>query len=218
MHQEIEYKNTAKPGPVVIVLPDQIKSTNATFTQKLTANNIADYAEIELSMANFKVLERADIGPLLDELSLAVNLGNVNTARKIFQKGRLKTTKWVIKFDVLKAEQVAKAERGFDLTPIAAMTAALVGGQEGEAIKAGGSSVHQEDTAGVWVIGLRYKILDANTTEQVATGYREQKIELGSISSGFLGLKRAKQTSFTLDSMVQRLVQQAVAEIDSKHK
>jgi hypothetical protein len=27
----------------------------------------------------------------------------------------------------------------------------------------------------VWLIGMRYKIVDANTTEQVAQGYKELK-------------------------------------------
>jgi len=30
----------------------------------------------------------------------------------------------------------------------------------------------------VWLIGMRYKIMDANTTEQVAQGYKELKMEV----------------------------------------
>ena len=29
------------------------------------------------------------------------------------------------------------------------------------------------------MIGMRFKIMDANTTEQVATGYTEEKMEVG---------------------------------------
>ena len=32
----------------------------------------------------------------------------------MWKKGKLKTTKWVVKFDVLKAENVAQAQSGFD--------------------------------------------------------------------------------------------------------
>ena len=67
MYKPVEYKNVAKKGPMVVVIPGEIKSSNASFTQKFGPNNIADYAELELGKANFKVLERADLGPLLNE-------------------------------------------------------------------------------------------------------------------------------------------------------
>ena len=50
MYQPVEYANKNKKGPALIVIPGEVKSNNATFTQKFTANNIADYAELELSM------------------------------------------------------------------------------------------------------------------------------------------------------------------------
>ena len=75
-YKEVEYKNVAKKGPALIVIPGEIKSNNATFTQRILPNNIADFGELELSQANFTVLERADLGNLLGEISLAYNLGN----------------------------------------------------------------------------------------------------------------------------------------------
>ena len=48
VYKPIEYSNAGKAGPPLIVIPGEIKSTNATFTQKIGANNIADFAEIEL--------------------------------------------------------------------------------------------------------------------------------------------------------------------------
>ena len=68
LYQPVTYTNANKPGPQIIVLPGEIKSNNATFLQKFTANNIADFGEIELSNANFQVLERSNLGPLLNEL------------------------------------------------------------------------------------------------------------------------------------------------------
>jgi hypothetical protein len=65
---------------------------------------------------------------------------------------------------------------------------------------------------------MRYKILDANTTEQVATGYTEEKMEVGAKSSSVLGVSSGAQGGLTLDGMVQRLVQKLVWEIDSRHK
>ena len=57
IYQPVVYTNAAKKGPALIVLPGEIKSTNATFLQKFTPNNIADFGEVELSAANFQVLE-----------------------------------------------------------------------------------------------------------------------------------------------------------------
>src|ERR1043166_4768086 len=51
-YRPVEYTNGNKKGPAVIVLPGDIKSNNATFLQKFTPNNIADFGEVELSAAN----------------------------------------------------------------------------------------------------------------------------------------------------------------------
>jgi hypothetical protein len=79
-------------------------------------------------------------------------------------------------------------------------------------------SVHSDESTSVWVIGMRYKIINAETTEQVATGYTEEKMEIGATSSGALGVHQSQQGGVSLDTMVQRLVQKSVWEIDSKYK
>src|SRR6202158_4676700 len=114
LYQSVEYVNKNKRGPALVVIPGEIKSNNATFLQKFTANNIADFGEVELSSANFQVLERSNLGPLLKEFELAYNLGDPDQARKYLRMGKLKTTKYVVKFDILKTEQVAGAQQGFD--------------------------------------------------------------------------------------------------------
>ena len=73
-------------------------------------------------------------------------------------------------------------------------------------------------SAGVWVIGMRYKILDATTTEQVAQGYTEEKMEIGAKSTSVGGISSAAAGGVSLDTMVQRLVQKSVWDIDFKHK
>ena len=134
LYKPVEYSNAGKAGPPLIVIPGEIKSNNATFTQKFGTNNIADFAEIELSKANFPVLERTNLGPLLNEFTLAYNLGDPDAARKMLGRGKLKTTKWVVKFDILKTEQVASAQKGFDGATVGRMigifggTGAAVGG------------------------------------------------------------------------------------------
>jgi hypothetical protein len=218
MYKEIQYANANKKGPMLVVIPGEIKSNNATFTQKFGSNNIADFAELELGKANFGILERSNLGNLLQEFQLAYTLGDPQQARKYLQKGKLKTTKWVIKFDVLKAEQVAQASEGFDGRAAGQLLSIFGGGRGGAAAGTVVGSVQTGESTGVWIIGMRYKLLDANTTEQVATGYTEEKMEVGAKGSSVLGVSSSTQGGLTLDGMVQRLVQKLVWEIDSKHK
>src|SRR5215831_490597 len=135
LYQAVTYTNANKRGPALIVLPGEIKSNNATFLQKFTPNNIADFGEVELSAANFKVLERSNLGPVLNEFTLAYNLGDPQAARKILGMGKLKSTKYVIKFDILKTEQVAAAQQGFDGRALGQMAGLLgvFGGSRGAA-------------------------------------------------------------------------------------
>ncbi|OHC70025.1 MAG: hypothetical protein A2045_13330 [Rhodocyclales bacterium GWA2_65_20] len=218
LYKPVVYANAAFQGPVLVVLPGDIKSSNATFTQKFGPNNIADYAELELTRANFRVLERSDLGPILKEVQLAYGLGDPAEAAKVFKRGKFKTTKWMVKFDVLKAEPVAQAQKGFDGNAVGQLAGIFIGGQGGQAAQVVGGSVKTEESAGVWIVGLRYKILDANTTEQVAAGYVEDKMELGSKATSVLGVSEGASGGLTLDSLVQRLVQSCVAEIDSRYK
>lgn len=215
MYQPIEYANAQVQGPVLVVLPGNIKSNNATFAQKVTVNNIADYGEMELGQANFRVLERSLLGPLLDEVTLAANMGDAASLQK-FKKGKFKTTKWFVKFDILKAEQVAEVNQGFDGNAIGSIFGSLVGGTSGAVGNTAISSVKTGESAGVWIVGLRYKVIDASTSEQVTTGYFEDKMELGKKGTSILGVSGSQSGGITLDSMVQRLVQKAVADLDRK--
>jgi hypothetical protein len=225
IYQAVEYTNRNKKGPAVIVIPGEIKSNNATFLQKFTANNIADFGEIELSSANFQVLERSNLGPLLKEVELAYNLGDPNEARKVMRIGKLKTTKYVVKFDILKTEQVAAAQQGFNGNAIGnvigilgAFSGSRGGAEAGALGQATVGSVHQGEATSVWVIGMRYKIINAETTEQVATGYTEEKMEIGAKAQSVMGVSNSQQGGVSLDTMVQRLVQKSVWDIDSKYK
>lgn len=218
MYKAVEYSNARKRGPALIVIPGEIKSNNASFTQKFGPNNIADFGELELSNANFPVLERTNLGPLLNEFTLAYNLGDPDAARKMLGRGKLKTTKWVVKFDILKAEQVAAAQKGFDGGAVGSLIGIFAGGRGGAAASTVAGSVDTADTTGVWIIGMRYKILNAETTEQVGQGYAEEKMEVGTTRTSVLGVSSAEQGGVTLDTMVQRLVQKTVWEIDNRYK
>ena len=225
LYAPVEYTNVNKKGPALIVIPGEIKSNNATFLQKFTANNIADFGELELSNANFQVLERSNLGPIEKEFELAYNLGDPDAARKFLRMGKLKTTKYIVKFDILKTEQVAAAQQGFNGAAIGQMATMLGvfsgsrgGAQAGTAAGAGVGSVQTSESSGVWIIGMRYKIINAETTEQLAQGYTEEKMEVGAKSTSVLGVSQSQQGGVSLDTMVQRLVQKSVWEIDNKYK
>jgi hypothetical protein len=217
-YRPVDYVNKGKRGPELVVIPGDVKSNNATFTQKFGPNNIADYAELELSQANFGVLERSNLGPLMNEVALAYNLGDPNKARQTMQVGKLKTTKWVVKFDILKAEQISQAQQGFDGRHVGNLLGILGGGRGGAAAGTVAGSVQTREATGVWLIGMRYKIMDASTTEQVAQGYSEEKMEVGATATSVMGVSQSEKGGVGLDTMVQRLVQKAVWEIDSKYK
>jgi hypothetical protein len=215
-YKPVEYTNKAKKGPALVVIPGEVKSNNAGFAQKFGPNNIADFAELELSNANFPVLERSNLGPLLNEIALAYNMGDQNEARKKMQIGKLKTTKWVVKFDILKAEQIAENKKGFDGRPIGALGGlfGMGGAVAGHVV----SNVKTDEATAVWLVGMRYKIMDANTTEQVAQGYKELKMEVGATATSVMGVSDGAKGGVGLDTMVQRLVQTAVWEIDNQYK
>ena len=213
-YQEVAYTNRNKRGPALVVIPGEVKSNNASFMQKFGPNNIADFGELELSQANFAVLERSNLGPLLNEISLAYNLGDPQAARKTMQMGKLKTTQWVVKFDILKAEQIAENKKGFDGRAMGGLMGMLGGGVAGQVT----SSVNTQESTGVWLIGMRYKIMDANTTEQVAQGYKELKMEVGANATSVMGVSQSAKGGVGLDTMVQRLVQTTVWEIDNRYK
>jgi hypothetical protein len=217
-YKPVEYVNKATRGPALVVIPGEIKSNNATFVQRFLPNNIADFGELELSQANFTVLERSNLGHLLQEISLAYNLGDVEKARQTMQVGKLKSTKWVVKFDILKAEQIAENKEGFDGRAIGSIIGILGRSTGAYAAGTAAGSVQTRDGTGVWLIGMRYKIMDANTTEQVAQGYHELKMEVGSTQTSVLGVSQSAKGGVGLDTMVQRLVQTTVYEIDSKYK
>lgn len=218
-YKEVDYANKNKRGPALIVIPGEIKSNNSSFTQRFLPNNIADFAELELSQANFAVLERTNLGPLVNEISLAYNLGDPKAARKTMQMGKLKTTKWILKFDILKAEQIAENKKGFDGRAVGSLLSLFGGGSvAGAAAGTLAGSVQTGDNTGVWLIGMRYKIMDANTTEQVAQGYKDLKMEVGATSTSVMGVSDGAKGGVGLDTMVQRLVQTLVWDIDSKYK
>mgnify|MGYP003694460859 CR=1 FL=1 len=144
-----------------------------------------------------------------------------NAARKILGMGKLKSTKYIVKFDILKTEQVAAAQSGIRRARDRANGRAP--GRLGFARRAAATrrrrlGANTSESSGVWIIGMRYKIINAETTEQVANGYAEEKMEVGATSTSVLGISQSQQGGVSLDTMVQRLIQKTVWDIDNKYK
>jgi hypothetical protein len=139
--------------------------------------------------------------------------------------GKMRTTKYVVKFDILNTEKVAAAQQGFDgasvgrvIGILGAFSGSRGGAQAGAIGDTAVGSVKTGDSTGIWIIGMRYKIMDAETTEQLAQGYTEEKMEIGATGTSVMGFSQSQQGGVGLDTMVQRLVQKSVWEIDSKYK
>jgi hypothetical protein len=132
-----------------------------------------------------------------------------------FRRGKFLATRWFVQFDVLRAEPVAEAGTEFDGKALGDLITTLAGNKIG-GTAAGGivSSVGGSEEAKIWIIGIKYKIIDASSSSIVKTGYLEDKMEVGGSSTAFLGIRHTEQGGMTMDSMVQRLVQKCVAEID----
>jgi hypothetical protein len=175
----IEYVNASKDGARVLVTAGEIKSSNSSFTQKVTSNAIADFGELELGRANFKITK---------------NQANA---------------KFTIKFDILKAESLAKASEGFSGGAIGGM----LGGFGGRML----SSVQTKDNAEVWNIAMRWQAIDLSG-DQLASGMVEDRMELGAKGTSVMGVSSGASGGATMDTMIQYLVQKAVAEIDKKMK
>ena len=175
----IEYSNSSVEGPRIVVDKGEIKSSNSSFTQKVTSNAIADFGELELARANFKITKNKD------------------------------NSKFIIKFDILKAESLAKAYEGFSGGAIGGM----LGGLGGRVL----SSVKTTDAAEVWNVAMRWQAIAANG-DQLGTGIVEDRMELGAKGSSVMGVSSGASGGATMDTMIQYLVQKAVAEIDKKMK
>ncbi len=225
-YQPVAYVNASKPGPALVVIPGEIKSNNAYFTiedHRRTTSPTSPRSSCRAPTS--RCWSAPTSGPLLREFELAYNLGDPQQARKFLGMGKLKTTKYVVKFDILKAEKIASAQQGFDgraIGDMAALAGAFSrswgGAQAGAVAGRGIGSVQSNEATTVWLVGMRYKIINAETTEQVATGYTEEKMEIGATRQAALGVSQSQQGGVGLDTMVQRLVQKSVWEIDSKYK
>ncbi len=220
-YKPVEYLNAATPGPKVTVLPGDISAGHYAFSSMVNANSITDYAEIELSKANFTVLERSDQDEMLEELRLAANLGDAQ-ALGLFRKGRFENAQWLVEFDVFKAEPVSSSYKGVDGAGAGVAVGVMLhllgqkklGNMAGLAV----ASYKSGESSEVWRLGLGYKIIDPFEGKTVASGQFEKEMDIRGEMQSFLGSTEVQKARPIFDAFIQRLVQDAVQDIDARYK
>ncbi|KHK04107.1 hypothetical protein [Desulfovibrio sp. TomC] len=219
--QKFSYKNKSIQGPLVVVLPGKISSNDLAFSMKVSNNNIADFAAIELSDANFQVVEASSHPAYLDEYLLALRQGDENAVR-IFRERYFSQVKMILSFDVVKAEPVSGVNKSFNgvaIGSLVSMAMAFAGKADvGRATGAIISSVNSNENSSVWVVGMRYKVLSPHSGTQVSTNYLEDKLEVSSQSQSFLCITKGEAKRDGFDSIVERLIQKSVEELDTSFK
>jgi hypothetical protein len=217
----VTYKNASIPGPEIIVLPGTINGASPQFSQSVSRNGIKDFAEIELTKANFKLLDRPDAMKLREAFFYALAEGN-EQAIAAFKSGPFRPTNFLMSFDILKAESTSSVHQAFDGSAFGLIAGIVIGAavspDMGRAVGTTVASIQGSDKSDIWTVGLRYKVVDTSNGQQVATGYFEEKLERQEQSQSFIGITQAQKSNTGFDTVVQKLVQKAVQDIDASHK
>ncbi len=224
MYQPIAYTNAATQGPQVVVLPSEIKSNNTSFARHVASSNICDFAEIELTKANFGVIDNSASQQYFQEVALAASLGDASALR-VLKKGKLAKARWFVSLNIIKAEPTSNYSKDFNGASLGTLVelAFLLGskGHDNSLGKAAGkffSSIKYEEISMIWEVAATYDIIDAVTGQKIASGQVTEPMESKSVMQSFVGVTNTNATNVLFDAVVQRIVQKAVQEIDSKYK
>jgi len=221
-YQPIEYVNAKTAGPAVVILPGSVKSGHILYRQKIGDGNIADFGEMEMEKAGFPILDRANLDAIVEEISLAAQMADPQ-ALKLFRKGKFANARYLVRFDVIKADRLSQSRKSFD----GALAGALVGGilagvtdsaEIGTATGTAIASIKSDEETSVWGMGMRYTVIDAVTGVAVSTGEVDETVDVRRTLKGFLGSTEQKSNLLPLDAVTLRMVQQCVARIDSVDK
>lgn len=224
MYQPVAYANAAAKGPQVVVIPGEITSNNTSFARHVAANNICDFVEIELTKANFGVIDNSASQQYFQEVALAANLGDANALR-VLKKGKLAQARWFVSLNIVKAEPTSNSSKDFSGASIGALVeiAFLIGskGHDNNLGKAAGklfSSIKYEEISMTWDVVASYNVIDAVTGQKIASGQVTEPMESKSVMQSFVGVTNTNATNALFDAVVQRIVQKAVQDIDDKYK
>ena len=211
IYQPVEYTNVNKKGRRWSSFPARSRATTRPSCRSSRRTTSPTSARSSSRPPTSRCWSARTSGPLLNEFALAYNLGDPDAARKFLRHGQAEEHQ--VRREVrhpedragrrgaVRASTAARSGRWPDCWASSAVHAAA---QAGAVAGAGIGSVHTSESSGVWIIGMRYKIINAETTEQVAQGYTEEKMEVGAKSTSVLGVSESQQGGVSLDTMVQR--------------
>ena len=221
------YTNAAKKGPAVIVIPGEIKSNNATFLQKFTANNIADFGEIELSSANFQVLERSNLGPVAQRIRARLQPRRSGPGAQVPEDGQAEDAPSTSSSSTssrpsrsLRRSRASTAARVGQMAGLLGVFAGSRGGAAGRCRRRHRQSVRcirtKRRASGSSACATRSSMPRRPSRSPPATPRRRWKS--ARLRPAVLGVQQSQQGGVSLDTMVQRLVQKSVWDIDQKYK
>ncbi len=222
LYRPVEYRNAALPGPAIVVLPGSVSAGHILYRQKIKGENIADFGELEMSKAGFSVLDHENLAALVAEISLAAEMGDPQ-ALKVFRKGKFAKARYLVRFDLTKAECVSRTNKAFDGVLLGAVAGGLLAGltnSQGLGTAAGSAiaSIKSAEESSVWQMGMRYAVIDAATGQVAFTGDAEETVDVRRTLQGFMGSTQQTNSLLPLEAVTLRMVQQCVQRIDADNK
>ena len=120
-----------------------------------------------------------------------------------------------MKFDILKAEQIAENKKGFDGRTVGSLIGIFGGGSMGQPGRRYGCRIgadRRQHRRGSSACATRS--WTPTPPSKVAQGYKDLKMEVGATGTSVMGVSEPPKGGVGLDTMVQRLVQTLVWDID----
>ncbi len=222
LYQGVVYANAAKKGPKVLVVPGIAGSGYYEFACAVTPDKLCDYAELEFGKANFPVLDRSSLKERLQEIALAVNMSDSTALRNAVADVTDKAD-WLVRVSVVDATPQT-LDCHFTDKQSSAMAGALMGSMlfgGGSGAQAGAAvigSINSVEENRKWTVDLAYEVIDPQTGAVVHQGQLKDVTTLLHEIKGFLGVDNAEKSGKRFDALVQKLVQQAVQDMDKALK
>ena len=224
IYQAVKYMNANKKGPALIVIPGEIKSNNATFLQKFTAEQHRRLRRARTVHRQFPGARALEPRPAAQRIRARLQPGRPGPARKFMRMGKLKTHQV--------CREVRHPEGRADRRGAAGLRRprARPDGRHARRLR----RLARRRAPAPWANGRRLGA-DQRIDRRLADRHALQDHQRRDHRAGRAGLHRgedggrrevdvgARRVAVaagrrSLDTMVQRLVQKSVWEIDSKYK
>ena len=217
-YKPVEYVNKGKRGPALVVIPGEVKSNNATFVQKFGPNNIADFARARAVAGQFPGARAHQPGqPAAGDLARLQpgrpGQGAQDHAGRQAQDHQVDRQVRHPQGRADRREQARASTAGRSAR--SAGSSAAAARSRARAVGFGADAGHDRGLADRHALqdhGRQHHRAGRPGLPGTEDGSRRQR------STSVLGVSQGAKGGVGLDTMVQRLVQTAVWEIDSKYK